>query len=317
MALSSARSRVKARPNAFTLVELLVVIGIIALLISVLLPALNKARASAQSAACTAAMRQVGTAGQLHVQNHRGYYPLAGYLVGPVNGEPSEVGDAAKAKYSYIFLKDVNRTVVASWHTALAQYMTKRRVLDGQSNDDYINDENGDGDFLRFFICPSDVTKSDESEELWIHGFTGNPTGGRSTYGWVIKQSYIVNEGVFGMDDARGRLRGQASKIGDTARTMMMADGKGTPLYGSAKWVVATNAAKRGYVYQGKTINSYALKDVLAPAVTGGAFLARGNLDKFRHKGKINILFFDGHCETRNITAGDLADVYILPPSSK
>jgi prepilin-type N-terminal cleavage/methylation domain-containing protein/prepilin-type processing-associated H-X9-DG protein len=55
-------SRLRRSHAAFTLVELLVVIGIIAVLVALLLPALNRAREAAKQTQCLSNMRQVGTA---------------------------------------------------------------------------------------------------------------------------------------------------------------------------------------------------------------------------------------------------------------
>ncbi len=86
-----------ARPKAFTLVELLVVIGIIALLIGVLLSVLSKAREAANVLVCATHLREIGIACSVYAANNKGKLPI------PIGG-----GAFSNLNYSAILFKPDN-----------------------------------------------------------------------------------------------------------------------------------------------------------------------------------------------------------------
>lgn len=79
-------------PRAFSMVELLVVISIIALLIAILVPTFRGARAGAKRTACAATLRQVGIALFAYLEDNNHRFPHAS-LVPSIGAAPLSVAD--------------------------------------------------------------------------------------------------------------------------------------------------------------------------------------------------------------------------------
>jgi prepilin-type N-terminal cleavage/methylation domain-containing protein/prepilin-type processing-associated H-X9-DG protein len=67
--------RIRGSGRGFTLTEILVVLGLIAMLISLLLPVMGKTRAAARSAACLSNIRQMGMTWTMYLAEHKGRLP--------------------------------------------------------------------------------------------------------------------------------------------------------------------------------------------------------------------------------------------------
>jgi prepilin-type N-terminal cleavage/methylation domain-containing protein/prepilin-type processing-associated H-X9-DG protein len=104
--------------RGFTLVELLVVIGIIALLISMLLPALQQARRQANTVKCASSLRQVGLAMALYAGEFKGKLPVAVHDAGNWRLPLGDItGDGA-----------VNANDHRRWYDLIAPYVNKAQL---------------------------------------------------------------------------------------------------------------------------------------------------------------------------------------------
>ena len=308
----------KDSKSAFTLVELLVVIGIIALLISVLLPALQRARESAQRTACAAKLHTIMLAAQLHRADHKDFYPLVGLVPGIV---PQSLDDTYATHYDYFSnqMVSINSTFfpmkLAPITDSLATEMSFKSQLSEPTNTAGVNQMYDHLGFMRNFFCPAQANDFGElaaqaspqnSQLYW--SYTSGSTGAENGQNYAEPQSYVYNEAILGWYDQFGRLKGRASQIRQPGLTMFAADG----LFGRANAEAPGLAMYMLYNLTSKPpiTMSDALNGTSSSNIAGDSVC----FDKRRHQGKINVAFCDGHVETRNITSGDLSKIFLLAP---
>jgi prepilin-type N-terminal cleavage/methylation domain-containing protein len=138
--------------KAFSLVELLVVVSIIAVLSSILAPALSKTLGDARSTSCMNNMRTLYGFTSIHIDDNDGFFPMAGFTVHDKSFANPETNPPGHERYGY------------TWDDFLGAY-DGRNLTDGnmEENGLYINpDRSGDQFFDRsstsneYYMCPED-----------------------------------------------------------------------------------------------------------------------------------------------------------------
>ncbi len=136
--------------TAFSLVELLVVIGIIALLISVLLPTISRARRAADTAYCLANLRTIGQGMMMYTVENNGWLPGSGYTSGAQFFNFRN--DPPTATRGMTIAKSAGLNEPCDWIGAIAKYVGYGKDKDILGSDSVLRYKKYRS--IPFLICP-------------------------------------------------------------------------------------------------------------------------------------------------------------------
>lgn len=304
--------------SAFTLVELLVVIGIIAVLIGILLPSLNRARAAAASVSCESNVRQLCLAAIMFSQEHKGRIPPSS------DTAFAAVNDPSFQYFSYRYDAVNNKQNLRDWASALLPYMGDKSQVDFQT---------ASPDKSKVFRCPSEpmmdvtpnggfrlynnVTNSVSNYQLVSYGYNADVSclldaGGKGRF---ENSSNTINVYAGPADSAgNGRpLNCRYDRIYKSAETLLFADCGTRPFNSTGTAPLDNNESLYYHTNNGSTAKTAA--GVPSPGGTLYTITLKSNLATRipynRHRKRINVGFADGHAE--NVGVDGFKGVRISP----
>jgi prepilin-type processing-associated H-X9-DG protein len=273
----------ESRSRAFSIVELLTVIGILAILIAMLMPALGRAREQANQVACLAALRQVGLAGQLHAAEHNGHLPTAGWHWQSVGGvtNPAGIEDATERKYEYYLDNGIKRPAPVT--VALGKYLGvtcrthSREALEADLQLDVLR---------KRFRCPS--------QQFDYHGWTQRGDEDGNWFAPEEYSSYAFNEALLGRRPGhlKGCPKGRMDKVLQPSKVFFALDGRPRDLNSNQNRCFLVPDKDNPDTPE-ETLYVFQQRALAASPSFGGREL----LDFPRHNLRINAIFVDGHAE--------------------
>jgi prepilin-type N-terminal cleavage/methylation domain-containing protein/prepilin-type processing-associated H-X9-DG protein len=272
--------------NGFSLVELLTVIGIIAILIGLLLPTLSRARENARLVRCQANLRTIYTAAQLHANDHLGYLPAAGWHWDPVGGvvNPQGLRDDRSRRYIYYHDAGIERPVPIT--VALAISLGAKVRLDSRQN---LEADMQSEQLRKLFTCPS--------QEVPLRGLTQ-----KSSEPWEAPRdwsSYVFNEAILGLREKETTSRptlGLATRVKRPTEVMFAMDGRPRDQL-KDNWLMVPDKGTQDTLWSFQQM------------VSGSSGYGKQLLDFLRHRYRANVVFMDGHVESISMTRGGLDSV--------